>query len=69
MARSTGSVSMGDLEVLMEQTDDPEVVAMCRYFLDHPDAFERIDRESPATGHDGTITYDQLYTLGLNQGR
>ena len=63
-----GRVSMGDLEVLMERTGDPEVVAMCRYFLDHPDTFKRIDHESPATGHDGTITYDQLDALALNQG-
>ena len=63
-----GRVSRGDLEVLMEQSDDGDVIGMCQYFLDHPDAFERIDRESPGTGFDGTIAYDQLYALGLNQG-
>jgi hypothetical protein len=63
-----GRISRGDLDVLMEQSDDGDVVGMCQYFLDHPDAFERIDRESPGTGFDGTIAYDQLYALGLDQG-
>ena len=63
-----GRVSRDDLQALGEQTDDPDIVAMCQYFADHPDAFARIDRESPGTGFDGTIAYDQLYALGLNQG-
>ena len=63
-----GCVSRDGLAALAEQTDDPDVIAMCEYFAEHPDAFKRIDRESPDTGFDGTIAYDQLFALGLHQG-
>jgi hypothetical protein len=63
-----GRVSRDGLAALAEQTSDPDVIAMCEYFAEHPDAFKRIDRESPDTGFDGTIAYDQLFALGLHQG-
>lgn len=63
-----GQVSMAGIEALYAQTDDPEVLAMCGFYMADPNAFRRIERESPEDGYDLTMRYDQVYELGTNQG-
>ena len=63
-----GQVSMDGIEALSEHSDDPEVLAMCAFYIAGPNAFRRIERESPEDGYDSTIRYDQVFELGTNQG-